>query len=107
MRAGKLDRIITIERVTTTVDEYGTPVEGWTTVATLRAELIQSSASEFIRAYGATTDTIVIFRTRYLDGVTTADRVTYAGHPFDLKEVKEIGRRKGLELRCVAAGEAP
>lgn len=104
MRAGKLDRIIVIERVTTTVDEYGTPQEGWATVATLRAELIQSSAQEFIRAYGASTDTIVIFRTRYLDGVTTADRVTYAGQPYDLKEVKEIGRREGLELRCVATG---
>lgn len=107
MRAGKLDRIITIERVTTTVDEYGTPTEGWSTVATLRGELIQSSAQEFIRAYGATTDTIAIFRTRYLDGVTTADRVTYQGQPYDLKEVKEIGRREGLELRCIVAGVAP
>jgi SPP1 family predicted phage head-tail adaptor len=104
MRAGKLDRIITLDRVTTIVDEYGTPQEGWTTVATLRAELIQSSAEEFIRAYGASTDTIVIFRTRYLDGVTTADRVTYASRAYDLKEVKEIGRREGLELRCIATG---
>ncbi len=107
MRAGKLDRIIVIERAATTVDEYGTPTEGWSTVATMRAELIQSSVAEFIRAYGATTDTIAIFRIRYLDGVTLADRVTYAGRPYDLKEVKEIGRRKGLELRCIAAGEAP
>jgi SPP1 family predicted phage head-tail adaptor len=104
MRAGNLDRIITIERVTTTVDDYGTPVEGWATVATLRAELIQSSAQEFIRAYGATTDTIAIFRTRFLDGVTTADRVTYASRAYDLKEIKEIGRREGLELRCIASG---
>ncbi len=104
MRAGNLDRIITIERVTTTVDDYGMPVEGWATVATLRAELIQSSAQEFIRAYGATTDTIAIFRTRFLDGVTTADRVTYASRSYDVKEVKEIGRRAGLELRCIASG---
>lgn len=104
MRAGNLDRIITIDRVTTVVDDYGTPVEGWATVATLRAELIQSSAQEFIRAYGATTDTIAIFRTRFLDGVTTADRVTYASRAYDVKEIKEIGRRAGLELRCIASG---
>jgi SPP1 family predicted phage head-tail adaptor len=104
MRGGNLDRIITIDRVTTTVDEYGTPQEGWATVASLRAELIQSSAQEFIRAYGATTDTIAIFRTRFLDGVTTADRVTYANRSYDLKEIKEIGRREGLELRCIASG---
>lgn len=104
MRAGKLDRIITIERVTTTVDEYGAPQEGWTTVATVRAQLIQSSVEEFIRAYGATSDTIAIFRIRYLDGLTLADRVTYASRAYDLKEIKELGRREAVELRCVAAG---
>lgn len=47
---------------------------------------------------------MIIFRIRWLDGITNADRIVYGGVNHNLKEVKEIGRRKGLELRCVAAG---
>lgn len=101
MRAGKLDRTITLQSFTNTVDEYGTPVETWTDKATLRAQVVQSSTEEFIRAYGASDETVIIFRTRFLAGVTNADRIVYEGENFNIKETKEIGRRKGLELRAV------
>jgi len=104
MRAGKLDKTITIERAATTVDDYGTPAEGWTTVATVRAQLIQSTTEEFMSAGGANSETATIFRIRHMDGLTLADRVTYNARAFDLKEIKELGRREGLDLRCVAAG---
>lgn len=102
MRSGKLDRTIKIQGFTNTVNEYGTPVQDWTDKATLRAQIIQSSTEEFIRG-GAVDETIVIFRTRWLAGVTTADRLQYEDGFFNIKETKEIGRRKGLELRAVRA----
>jgi head-tail adaptor len=43
----------------------------------------------------------VIFRIRYLAGVTTAHRIVFGDIRFDIVEVKELGRRKALELRCV------
>lgn len=102
MRAGKLDRTITIQEFTNTVDDLGTPVMAWTDKATLRAQIMQISTGEYVRAYGAIDEAVVIFRTRFFEGVTNADRVKYAtGEVFNIKEVKEIGRRKGLELRCV------
>lgn len=104
MRAGKLDRVITIQRNTYVVDEYGNPEHTWSDVATVRAQIVQQSTEEFIRNYGASDETVIIFRIRWLDGITNADRVVYGGVNHNLKEVKEIGRRKGLELRCVAAG---
>jgi SPP1 family predicted phage head-tail adaptor len=102
MKAGKLDRVITIQRFTSTVDDYGTPVETWTDVATVRAQLLQASTEEYIRAAGATDQAVVIFRTRWLDGVMNADRVSFDGSTYNIKETKEIGRRVGLELRCEA-----
>lgn len=102
MRAGKLDRSITIERVTTTVDDFGTPVSGWATVATVRAQRIQSTTEEFMRAFGASSETAVIFRIRHMDGLILADRVKEGSAIFDVKEIKELGRREGLELRCTA-----
>lgn len=104
MRAGKLDRSITIQRFTSTVDEYGTPVMTWTDVATVRAQIMQASTEEFIRAYGASDKTVIIFRARWLSGITNADRISYDGANYNIKEVKEIGRRKGLELRCEGLG---
>ena len=104
MRAGKLDRTIRIDTYSAGVpDDYGTVTETWTALATLRAQLVQASTEEFIRAYGASDETVIIFRTRWLAGVTNADRVHYEGEFFNIKEVKEIGRRKGLELRAVRA----
>lgn len=104
MRAGKLDQTIIIERATTVVDDYGTPTEGWATVATVRAQRLQSSTAEFIEAFGADFKSVVVFRIRHLDGLTLADRITHAGTAFNLVEIKPLGRREGIELRCTASG---
>lgn len=102
MRAGRLDRAIEIQRSTYEVDPAGTPVYTWTTIATVRAEIVQASTEEFIRAYGASDETLVIFRIRFLEAITNADRVIHGGQTHNIKEVKEIRRRRGLELRTVA-----
>ncbi|WP_430251693.1 phage head closure protein [Neorhizobium sp. DAR64860/K0K1] len=102
MRAGKLDRTITIERFSSTPDDFGTPVETWTPVATLRAQVIQSATEEFLSAQGATDATVIVFRTRWLDGIMTSDQLGYEAKSFNIREVKEIGRRRGLEIRCEA-----
>lgn len=99
MRAGSLDRTITIQRFSSVVDDYGTPVQTWTDVATVRAQLIQASTQEYIRG-GAVDETVAVFRTWWMETVTTADRVAYDGQNFNIKETKELGRRSGLELRC-------
>src|SRR5690606_16082130 len=102
MRAGKFDRSIAIERQTETVNPSGSVVTAWTNIATVRAEIVTQSASEFLTGFGEAEDGTIVFRIRYLGGITTADRVSYNGVAYDLKEVTEIGRRRGLELRAVA-----
>ncbi|WP_174800989.1 phage head closure protein [Martelella limonii] len=102
MRAGNLDRTITIQRYTSTVDEFGAPVFIWQDIATLRGQKVESSTEEFIRDFGASDEAVIVFRTRYIDGITNADRVEYgSGTYFNIKGLKEIGRRNGLEIRCV------
>jgi len=104
MRAGKLDRQIVIQTYSTVgVDAYGTPTEGWTDLATVRAQVVQSSTEEFLRAYGENSETAIIFRARFLNGVTTKHRIEYDGNYYNIREVMEIGRRKGLELRAEVA----
>ena len=103
MRAGSLDREIAIETFAPgPPDEFGNVAEAWTAFATVRAQLVQASTDEYLAAYGETDKTVMIFRIRWLDGLTAVHRVIYSGRAFNIREVKEIGRRKGLELRCEA-----
>jgi SPP1 family predicted phage head-tail adaptor len=104
MRAGNLDRVIIIQRATTVISSTGVPVETWATLATLRAQLIETTTDEFVRAYGASTERLVMFRTLYIDGVTASDRISYETQAFTIKQIKEIGRRKALEFRAERIG---
>jgi len=100
MRAGKLDRSISIQTYGETVDDDGTVTAGWTDLATVRAQLIQGATDEFIAGYGEDHKTVLVFRVRWLDGVTTSHCVLYGDARLNIRETKEIGRRKGLEIRC-------
>ncbi|UXT96530.1 phage head closure protein [Agrobacterium tumefaciens] len=104
MRAGKLDTTITIRGVTYVDDGYGGQIEVVADIATARAQIIEQSTDEFIRNYGATTERLRIFRTRWIDGVDLEMKIKHDGLDYDLKQIKPIGRRRGLELRCVRVG---
>jgi len=102
MRAGKLDRQITIQRLTVTLDEYRVPVETWSDVAAVRAQIIQQSTDEYLRgAQGAVDEIAVVFRVRWIEDITTADRIAFDGENYNIRELKPIGRRKGLDIRAV------
>ncbi|TCM57826.1 SPP1 family predicted phage head-tail adaptor [Rhizobium sp. PP-F2F-G48] len=102
MRAGKLDRVISIERQADVIAPSGSVSSLWSIIATTRAEIVQQSSNEFLTGFGEAETGTIIFRVRYVPGITTKDRVTYNGAAYDLEEIKEIGRRRGLELRAVA-----
>lgn len=105
MKAGALKHVIRLQRSTTALNEAGTPAATWSDLATLRAEVVSLSTAEYIRQLGAADETTLIFRTRYLAGVTNADRVLFAGRTYNLREVHVIGRNRGLELRAMALDE--
>lgn len=102
MKSGKLDRHITIERSAETIDDYGRTATTWSTIATVRAEILQATTAEFLRSYGEAETSAIAFRIRAIPGVEirTSDRVAYAGEAFNLVEIREIGRRRWLELRA-------
>lgn len=102
MRAGKLDSTITLQRSTNTVEPDGAPVFTWTDIATMRAEIVTSNTEEFIRAYGASDESRTLFRLRYLDGITPADRIVLDGRIYEITSATEIRRRRGLEIMAVA-----
>lgn len=102
LNIGRLDRTITIQRLTKTNNEFHTPVPTWTDFAILWAEVLQSVAGENeASADDAQTETLT-FRTRYYPGITTADQLVFEGREFNIKAITEFGRREILEIRAVA-----
>lgn len=117
MRAGRLDRLITIQRKTSTESQSGEPVESWTTIALRRPasmspvkgdERFSTQAPELVA-----TDQIE-FRIRYsadIADLSPKDRII---HPaldedtspddpqnhivHDVVTVLEIGRREGFRI---------
>lgn len=104
MRAGDLDRRIVLERRVEQQDASGQPIITWTPIATVWAQVQQQSGREFMSGAIPVSERRVVFRMRHRTDVTVLDRVAYDGDEFDLNEVRELGRREGLELHTTARG---
>ena len=103
MRSGKLSELVLVQRSAATLNAAGTPSFAWSDVASLRAELVEDGVAEAIRSGGgASAEAVLVFRTRFLADVTTADRLLWRGRALNLKGVTVLGRTRGLELRAVA-----
>ncbi|MBJ7578147.1 phage head closure protein [Devosia sp. MC532] len=103
MRAGRLDRTITLQRQSEIVSSAGTVTATWTDFAVLRAELLSNLSAEVARAYGEGEGADMVFRIRHYHGLTTKDRVVYAGQSYGISAIVQLGRRRAMELRCKVA----
>lgn len=104
MRAGDLDRRITIQQLTLIPDGGGGSTESWTDLATVSAKVTQQSGREFLQASAVRTERAVLFTIRYRADLTTGNRVVYDGIDHDIREVRELGRQAGLELHTESIG---
>lgn len=104
MRAGNLDRLIEIQRRGTGLDLYGTPVETWTTFATMRAQLLKNATDDREGERGHTTDATRTFRMYYFASLSLNDRLLYQGQQHEITGISEIGRRLGMNVSCERIG---
>lgn len=99
MKAGKLDRTITLQAPSYGIpDDYGAVVTTWGDPITVRAELVAIASDEAVKDSGEAATKAITFRIRYVDGITTAHRLSYAGSYFNVRDIREIGRREALEV---------
>ncbi|WP_112311014.1 phage head completion protein [Pseudogemmobacter bohemicus] len=68
-----------------------------------KAELRQAGVSEFLTTFGEGVSNNAVFLLRWVPGVAVADRIIHGGKVWNIVAIAEIGRRKGIELRAVAA----
>ncbi len=92
MPAGLLKHKVSIQRHVVTRDEMGGVVSEWSTLyANLPAQVEDYSGREKFHAESEReiTYTIKTARIRYIDGLTTKDRVLYAGKAYDILKVED------------------
>lgn len=101
MKAGNLDRRVTIQR-SHYVGPPGYPGStiDWSDYATVWAKVTQKSGREFFESGGKQSDRQIIFTVRWLD-VSVLDRLLFEDSEFEIVEVRELGRRSGIEIHTV------
>ena len=104
MRAGKLDKVISIEYPTASVSESGKVTDTWALVAVMRARIVKTDASEAMYNYGEGSERVITFRIRYIDGLSLDYRINYNTLTYDIVDLQEIGRRRELQIRCIERG---
>jgi SPP1 family predicted phage head-tail adaptor len=106
MRAGRLDRSIELQSLSTTNNSFGEPVETWTTIATVAAAVTPNRGNERFTAQQVVGHAVVTFKIRYRTGLTVLNRIRYQGRQWDIHDVREVGRREGLEIDASARSES-
>lgn len=103
MQAGKLQNRIELQILQESFGLDRSVRQSWRTYATVKAELRQAGASEFLTTFGEGASNSAVFVIRWIPGVSVANRIMHGGRAWNIVALAEIGRRKGLELRAEAA----
>lgn len=116
MRAGRLDRLVTIQRKTSTISHSGAVQESWATHGALRRAAYMAPVRGDERFSNPQVNALeqTEFRIRYSADVvdlSPQDRIIYPAldeasplnspttrHVYDVLAVHEIGRREGLQI---------
>lgn len=111
MRAGRLDRRISIQRKTADVSPSGEPTEAWGTIAQRSASMSPVRGDERFTSPQLVASEQTEFRVRWdleIAGLSPQDRIIYpalvpSSEPveraiYEILAVHEIGRREGLQI---------
>lgn len=108
MRAGELDRRLTLCKAVRTKGDLNATVTDYPELATVWASKADVSDAERIRAQQAAAAHTTRFQIRWSPmaaQLVALDRVECEGRVYEVTGVKEIGRRDGLEITADARGD--
>ena len=106
MRAGKLDRRVTIQTRSVVRNGVGEEIETWATLAEVWAGIEPQNVAQRFAANQLYAQVNQVFRIRWYEWGSTLDpnqhRLTYRGRVYDIHGAFEIGRREGLHILTAA-----
>ncbi len=105
MRAGKLDRRITIQRATAASNDRNEPIQTWSDLVTVWAQQRPNRGQERFTAQEIAGQSVMTFHIRYREGLSVKDRISYQDKIWDILDIREVGRNVVLEIDVVARAE--
>lgn len=100
--ASSLNQRIDIQSRTASVDAIGQPVESWSLVAAVWANVRFPSGSASIRGDADSSVTKASFRIRYRTGLTEGMRVVYVGKNYNIGAILPNRAEGYCDLVCEA-----
>jgi SPP1 family predicted phage head-tail adaptor len=111
MRAGALDRRLTIRRATVTQDEFNADVVVWENLTTVWASKTDIRDAERVQAQQVGASVTTRFQIRWsleVSDISAEDQLECDGRIYAIVGVpKELGRRSGLEITATAQANVP
>ncbi len=110
MDAGRLDRRVELRRATTTYDSFNAPISTWATLQKVWAEAKPVLDGEKQQAGQTLASKSYRFTIRYSTDVADLDprdRLLFDGRTYEINAVKEMDRRRWLEITATAKAETP
>ena len=101
MAAGQLNSRVSIQARAAGQDALGQPLESWTTLANVWANIRHPSGSEAIRADAQTSIVRASIRVRLRTDVTARMRVVHGSTTYEIKAVlPDVVRGEFMDLVC-------
>lgn len=92
---------VTLQQAGTTADALGQPIDGWTDVATVGADIRHLSGIEAVKAGAATSKVTASARIRFRDDVVAGMRLLYGATAYRITAVlPDLQKRQYVDLVC-------
>lgn len=102
MRAGKMDRRISLQRWTETGrDALNQPQFAWVVIAEVWAQQRPARGGERLAAQQVSGDKLMGFHIRYRRDLSVKDRVVFEGAVYQIQDIREVGRRVVTEIDAI------
>lgn len=108
MRAGRLDRRIIVQRNAPTQSSSGAPRDNWTDIGIVWGSVRFERGDERFSAQQVVGHGLCTFTIRYsrlMATLNVKDRLIFDGRFYDIRDVRELGRREGIEIDAQARSE--
>ncbi|MEO1067393.1 MAG: phage head closure protein [Pseudomonadota bacterium] len=102
MRAGDLDRTVTIERYQEFANAFNEQEKVWSVLAgNVPAKQKPNRGSERFSARQMTGGAVLTLHMRYRDDIRLQDRILYDGKYWGIQDIRELGRRRVTEVDLI------
>ena len=101
MRAGRLNKKITIQQTTETQSSIGEVINTWATFAIVWAAIEPLLGREYFESQQVNAEETIRFRIRYVAGITPKMRISWHSRLFDIRSIINV-RERNQELLLMA-----